>query len=291
MYTRLNKELNEFLNSFEISTHTCDVFEEIVLNKLASIETQPEKCRFGSINENRMYFKIKGISDSDAEKFLKFLKETNGDKTATKGYISTPDTNEFDSEAIYETHVFYVNAETIYNKVFPQFKHKIVEINENPTEKFQQYKDLSEDDPEVKIFKLSTLLDDVIKETADLESNCVDAYSKGELHIIFKLLDERLRLYKEHLPHGCGSFASDVQENIGMFEEACEENLFLQNDEATVKLKEHLNKVRNSMPVPMAAPNLRLFSMFNPHSITSTQNLREEDFDQSDERVNSCRLV
>lgn len=261
MYSRLDYELNQFLNTFEISTHTCDVFEEVVL-ELASIKTKPIKSQFGAVSEDIMFFKIKGITDEDAKNFLNFL-ERSGDPRVRRDYIPIPPDRRYPiPDELYGAHIFYVSTETVYYKIFPYFKRRIVGINEDPTERFKTYKALSEDDHDVKVYKLTVLIDGILKQMSDIERTCVDNLSKGELHIIFKLLEGRLRLYKEHLPHECGRFANEVREKIALFEETLNENTFLQQDKGTIDLYQDLNKIRNSAPIPLAS-SLQTFGVFN----------------------------
>lgn len=290
MYTRLNHDLNEFLNTFEISSYTCDVFEEVILDKLASIKTAPIKCQFGPIDENVMYFKIKGISDSEANEFLNFFKQC-GDMKAQKYYISKPKNNgNIDTTELYDAYVFNVSTDVVYNNIFRQFKRQIVELNENPTVRFLTYKQQSAEDDNVRIYKLLVLLDGILKQTGDLERNCVDVYTKGELHIIFKLLNDRLKLYKMHIPHECGRFENDVREKIALFEETFRENSLLHQDEAAIQLQQDLNKIQKAMPVPQA-PGLGSFGLFKQCQATESKTEYAEHEHKLKLKSDCCKIV
>lgn len=143
MYTRVSQELNSFLKPLSISTSCTDIFEETLL-KLAGVQAQPTRCQFSPYKSNwggeadpvKMYFRIKGISSQDAEKFLNYFKLTHGDVSATMhyseplkpGYLCIPE----DAEWL-DAHTFEVDAETVFNKILPLFKSEITRLqNESP---------------------------------------------------------------------------------------------------------------------------------------------------------------
>ena len=130
MFARLNNGIGEVLSSYNISS-TTDVFEEVVLSQLASVQTKPKKCHFhflDSENSERMFFSIEGITDEDAAKFLSFFKDSCGDSSA----VNYKDKNEY---------IFEVSTAVIVSEVLPKFKEA---MKKNSNETIYNYRRQSE---------------------------------------------------------------------------------------------------------------------------------------------------
>jgi hypothetical protein len=101
MYQKMHKELENFLKPYQISCTVTDVFEETLLH-IAGITTKHTGCSFGSDGDEKMYIKIRDITENDAENLLIVLKTFGKDVNAKKKYtycisnhpktfITTPD--------------------------------------------------------------------------------------------------------------------------------------------------------------------------------------------------------
>lgn len=257
------QKLNARVNPapFKISSYASDVWEETLLNGLAEIETVPQKCKFGPVAEDRMYLKYKGISEADAERFLKFLRESCGDETATKKFVTASQVDaDTDGNEFSDAYHFEIDLEIADEYLYPQFLEEVAALSANPTERFMHYQELSKNDKGVVFYRL---LDDVTRQITQLEANCNHDYTKGQLNIIFKLFNNALSPYKDHLEHGCGKFAGEVVSTTQLFEETYNENNELKGNESATALKDDLAMLRNTMPRPLPKV-MQLFSLFGP---------------------------
>ncbi|KTD07174.1 hypothetical protein [Legionella jamestowniensis] len=64
MYKQLYRALQQFLMGYYISIKYADIFEETLL-KMAGIMTKPRRCQFGQLNDEQMFFTVKGIREDD----------------------------------------------------------------------------------------------------------------------------------------------------------------------------------------------------------------------------------
>lgn len=136
MHSRLHYlELGKFLLPFEITTKFTDIFEETVL-KMAGITTKPKKCYYEVIKQNNneekiiyhSVFSIRGIGETDSNKFLEFLKDTCHDNNAF---------HYFDDKM--NMHRFEIDSDAVYNHIFPLFKDLIISWDKNQPKILEPY--------------------------------------------------------------------------------------------------------------------------------------------------------
>lgn len=134
MYLRLRASLAPLF----ITTTQTDIFEETLL-KAAGIETNPSACKFES-DKKKLILKISGLTPSDAERFLAFLKGC-GDENAS-------------STLNKDAHHFTMGIELVQDKLMDHFEESLAVL---PANVIAAYQLKSANDREVKNRKESLL--------------------------------------------------------------------------------------------------------------------------------------
>lgn len=278
-WDNLVKGIEEFLNTLLISCYPTDIFEETLL-KLAGVAAKPEKCQFAPVErDGYMYVRVKGINDEDAEKFLTFLREKCGDATATTKFVKTAD-HGYGSE-LTNCHHFEVKTDMVLNTLLPQFKDDVKQTSEQSPEKLDGYRKQSENHENVKSVKLARLFTEIAKLSAELKSVAVNEFTKGELNILFRMLDPALASYEKHRVHGCAeaSTASEqLAQSVSIFHSVVAENAELKDNETAKKLSEELKTY-----FPVAKKQNPMSQIFRLFGVPSDQMPSDDELEQMEE--------
>ncbi len=239
-FDKLVSQVEQLSNKQLITCYNTDVFEETLL-KLAGVETQPQKSQFAPIFEQgKMYVRVKGLNEADVEKFLAFFRDTCGDASATHRFVEKEYSHYGDS--LQNAHSFEVNLEMVLNKLVPQFKEELDRLAANAPEKLENYRKLSESHESIKKIKFSRLLEEIITLSAALKQESVNEFTKGQLDILFALIDPVLANFAE--TKNVWDSKQELSKVSVVFNTVLEKNDSLKLNEAAVKLNDGLQALR-----------------------------------------------
>jgi len=252
-YEKLVAQVEQISNNQLITCYNTDVFEETLL-KLAGIETQPEKSQFGPLyDKGKMYVRVKGLNEADVSKFLAFFRDTCGDASATHRFVE----NEYlrYGDSLQNAHSFEVNIEMVLNKLIPQFKEELDRLAANSPEKLANYRSLSEGHENIQKIQFAKLLEQIITLSAALKQECVNEFTKGQLDILFALIDPVLENF---------AVSKDVwtsKQELGQV--GCLFNMTLQKNDS-LKLNEAAVKLNDGLQSLFArAPRVKHYGLFS----------------------------
>lgn len=200
MYSRLKKELNDFLITYSISADSF-IFENMLI-QFAGIEANKGRYRFDNYNKSDLILSIPSISLVDLDKLLNYFKISHEDYRTNEG--------------------LHIHEKVMFDDILPAFKAHIMKLAEqaeqapNELKKYQiDSKSKLEADAIRNMTRLSTRLLDLLNDSGNVDG--LDANKKQLSEILFQILgtlnvvSEKVKYYKyifefsEKLGHFCAS--------------------------------------------------------------------------------------
>ena len=141
-------ELDKILHNYNINTETSNIFEEILLKKMAGIDEYGD-CSFNNEDgqASRIQFTIGQITNENAQKFLHFFHES-GDNSAKiiYAYYKEGDNNNLIKEEHRQVHVvrrkpvvhFSIDGKFFYDNLFTKFKNQVDNLSKDELSYYQE---------------------------------------------------------------------------------------------------------------------------------------------------------
>lgn len=273
--------LENFLAEKEISASDTSVINDALL-AAASVTGEAQGSYNTAIDDEKLLFKYLDISEDDASKVLKFLKDNEIEVQMEKidvlntaemqGFINFLKENVNDpskKEALntLRNDVFeysFIISQTANEKLVELLKKQIDKFS---NDKLNEYKQLSEGNVFVNLKKLDNLLPSLMQKIVELEKNSHNEYVKGALHVIFSQLGKVAQ--KEQFDILCGmqvgQHAGDIALLYSQYKLLFIENSYLNNgNEVAAQIKQDFKAYRdieNKLKGPSFANHGGLFAL------------------------------